>query len=58
MANNDDTPYLAIDTLTDKVLGRYASANDAFMALGTVAVDVSYKPRKRIAKKKEFPYNG
>jgi hypothetical protein len=58
MATKDETPYIAIHLLSNVTVGRYASPNDAYLANPGMPIDVSYKPRKRITKTKEFPYNG
>ena len=48
----DTPPYVAIDLLTNEILGRYDSENAAYMALPGKPITVIYRPRKKRVVKK------
>jgi hypothetical protein len=55
----DETPYIAVDLMTNENLTRHATMIAGYDAYrGKRPVEVFYRPRKRKAKRKEFPYNG
>lgn len=56
--NKPQGPYKAYDLMTDALIGGYVSENAAYLANPGAPITVIYRPTKKRAAKKEFPYNG
>lgn len=54
-AYKDETPYIAVDVMTNENLTRHAHMHQGYDAHPGRAVVVYYRPRKRRAKARSFP---